>query len=211
MARWPSGPRGWSQPSRVAAVREAVSHAELIAKWVRATGRCRSFSGTDAVLDPGVHSAGGVDAGVLGAPAAGGLGHVGDPEAVAPAVRFPQTVTAGRRGGRSRRANDRRSPAGCRRRSRSAPATRWVRGRPARTAQADRPAPRNRLSVHAPDRRKTQRSLLRRRRRSQVPNLVHLLQSSRERIRTSVKGTKDPRPAWLDDPGSRPVANFTGR
>ncbi len=33
LARSPSRPRSWSQPRRVAAVREAVSHAELIAKW----------------------------------------------------------------------------------------------------------------------------------------------------------------------------------
>ena len=48
-------------------------------------------------------------------------------------------------------------------------------------------------------------------RRRQVSNLVHLLQSSRGRIRTSVEGTKSPSPAWLDDPGSRLAANFTGR
>ena len=57
----------------------------------------------------------------------------------------------------------------------------------------------------------TLRGLMRRSRRSEVSNLVHLLQSSRARIRTSVEGTKSPCPAWLDDPGSRLVANFTGR
>src|SRR5207247_6900604 len=44
------------------------------------------FPGADAVLHPGVHPVGGVDAGGLAAPAGGSFGQVGDPQAVPPAV-----------------------------------------------------------------------------------------------------------------------------
>ena len=46
----------------------------------------QSLSGADGVLDPGVDPAGGVDAGVLAAPAGGARGQAGDPQRVPPAV-----------------------------------------------------------------------------------------------------------------------------
>ncbi len=72
---------------RAAASRAAVNHALFIAIVSEGNRPMPQFlAGPDAVLDPGVHPVGGVDAGRVGAPAPQRSGQVGDPQAVPPAV-----------------------------------------------------------------------------------------------------------------------------